>query len=103
MPRMPWSVSRSLATLLVALLASGCGIKGPLYLATPEQKARAEERKQRREAAALRDATPPAAGGQSQGEPAARGASATDPWTSPSAASEIVTPDESFGPSAPPQ
>jgi predicted small lipoprotein YifL len=48
---------RHLACLLVPLLlAQGCGIKGPLYIETPAQKAKVEERKQRRDAALQRDA-----------------------------------------------
>jgi predicted small lipoprotein YifL len=54
--------------MFLVLLAQGCGIKGPLYLPTPEQKQQAEARKQRREAALRRDA------GQEQ---AADGAPAT--------------------------
>ena len=55
---------RRLAALLVLLLlAEGCGIKGPLYIPTAEQKRQAEARKQRREAAMQRNAgkTPAAA------------------------------------------
>lgn len=58
------SMRRFAFLLLVALITQGCGIKGPLYIATPEQKAQLEERKKRREAAQQAPGTQPAPSAQ---------------------------------------
>lgn len=55
-PNMRPTSTRCLAPLLaILLLTQGCGIKGPLYIPTAEQKQQAEERRQRREAAMQRE------------------------------------------------
>jgi predicted small lipoprotein YifL len=101
---MPPPPTRHLAFLIALLLASACGIKGPLYIETPEQKARAEERKQRREAAKQRDSGEGSVATTTQRPaqeptpaPAAGGTQATP------ARSQMGAPEESFGPSSPPQ
>ncbi|MET0217342.1 MAG: hypothetical protein ABW205_05345 [Burkholderiales bacterium] len=85
--------------LALLLLAHGCGIKGPLYIPTPEQIKQAEERKQRREAAKQRDAAQ---------APARTPEKATDIATpEPTVAQPDESPsrmfDETLSPSTPPQ
>lgn len=93
--------------LLIALLlgAPGCGIKGPLYIETPEQKKKAEERRKRIEAARHRD-TQTSAAPKDAPIPAATTPPAAA--TAPDAAAGTVTSpdlgitDDAFGPSAAP-
>lgn len=85
--------------ILFLLLAEGCGIKGPLYIPTPEQKQQAEARKQRREAAMRRDAGEPPAG-----KPDTATATAAPEPADATAASPILQPGEdAFGLSTPTQ
>ena len=96
---------RHLASLIaVVLLAQGCGIKGPLYIETAEQKRKAEERRERREAAARQREAPgsvPASPAGAIRTPAPSGAD--DSAAVPAASLEATLPDEAFGPSSPPQ
>jgi predicted small lipoprotein YifL len=99
---------RCLACLIAILLcAQGCGIKGALYIETPEQKRKAEERRERREAAKQRDAQQGASQvtpREAVQPPAASAAPSTGERESePPAASDFNVTDESFGPSPPPQ
>jgi predicted small lipoprotein YifL len=95
-----------LAAALV-LLAQGCGIKGPLYLETPEQRRMAEERRERREAAQQRERSPEAVSTSPRGTtpttPATTPSDTADSATERGGASEFPVGDEAFGPSAPPQ
>jgi predicted small lipoprotein YifL len=85
--------------MFLVLLAQGCGIKGPLYLPTPEQKQQAEARKQRREAALRRDA-----GQEKAADPApATSASTPNPGDSTQAPSIMQPAADPFGLSTPTQ
>jgi predicted small lipoprotein YifL len=87
---------RHLAFLIaVVLLAQGCGIKGPLYIPTPEQKRKAQERTERREAARQRESGP--------GTAPTAPAGATPTVAVPATAPDAPLGDEAFGPSSPPQ
>lgn len=88
---------RHLASLIaVVLLAQGCGIKGPLYIPTPEQNRKAQERTERREAARQRESGPGTA-------PTAPADASPTPVAVPATAPDAPLADEAFGPSSPPQ
>jgi predicted small lipoprotein YifL len=96
-------MSRHALLLALLLCVQGCGIKGPLYIETPEQRQKAEERRQRIEAAKNRDTQTGTA--QSASRPAAQTpapATASEAATEsePADAAEFGMTDEAFGPSA---
>lgn len=96
--------------LLIALLlcVQACGIKGPLYIETAEQKKKADERRERMEAAKHRDkqtgAAPKAKGapGSTASTLAPSASTAPDTESAPAAPADVEVTDETFGPSAPP-
>jgi predicted small lipoprotein YifL len=98
---------RRLACLIaLVLLAQGCGIRGPLYIETPEQKRQAEERRERREAAKQRETKPGTAAAPAattQAPPPEPQSSVADSPTGRSESRDAPLTDEAFGPSSPPQ
>jgi predicted small lipoprotein YifL len=96
-------MSRHALLLALFLSLQGCGIKGPLYIETPEQKQKAEERRQRIEAAKNRNTqtgAAPSASSPAAQTPAPATASEAAKESEPDVSAEFGMTDEAFGPSA---